>query len=121
MLRDLHHPINTNGHGRRKLLPNQRQVRSITITSLNAVLLHHLKSIFCDATPLLLRTAACAALARGRGERYQQSDTAQRGTSLMAVNDGGVPPILAQKHYTQPSAFTPENLLREARRQKRIE
>jgi uridine phosphorylase len=39
----------------------------------------------------------------------------------MAVNDGGVPPILAQKHYTHPSAFTPENLLREARRQKRIE
>jgi uridine phosphorylase len=38
----------------------------------------------------------------------------------MAVNDGGVPPILAQKHYTQPSAFTPDNLLREARRQKRI-
>jgi hypothetical protein len=38
----------------------------------------------------------------------------------MAVNDGGVPPILAQKHYEQPSAFTPENLLREARRQKRI-
>ena len=33
--------------------------------------------------------------------------------------EGGVPPILAQKHYTQPSAFTPENLLREARRQKR--
>jgi hypothetical protein len=38
----------------------------------------------------------------------------------MAVNDGGVPPILAQKHCSQPSAFTPENLLREARRQKRI-
>jgi uridine phosphorylase len=38
----------------------------------------------------------------------------------MAVNDGGVPPILAQKHYMHPSAFTPENLLREARRQKRI-
>jgi uridine phosphorylase len=38
----------------------------------------------------------------------------------MAVNDGGVPPILAQKHYAKPSAFTPENLLREARRQKRI-
>ena len=37
----------------------------------------------------------------------------------MAVNDGGVPPILAQKHYAQPSEFTPENLLREARRQKR--
>jgi len=39
---------------------------------------------------------------------------------VMAVNDGGIPPILAQKHYTQPSAFTPENLLREARRQKQI-
>jgi uridine phosphorylase len=38
----------------------------------------------------------------------------------MASNDGGVPPILAQKHYGQPSAFTPESLLREARRQKRI-
>jgi hypothetical protein len=40
---------------------------------------------------------------------------------VMADNDGGVPPILAQKHYTQPSAFTPENLLREARRQKRLQ
>jgi uridine phosphorylase len=38
----------------------------------------------------------------------------------MSVNRGGVPPILAQKHYATPSAFTPENLLREARRQKRI-
>jgi uridine phosphorylase len=39
---------------------------------------------------------------------------------VMADNDGGVPPILAQKHYAQPSAFTPENLLREARRQKQV-
>jgi uridine phosphorylase len=29
-----------------------------------------------------------------------------------------VPPILANKHYNEASAFTPENLLREARRQK---
>jgi uridine phosphorylase len=28
-------------------------------------------------------------------------------------------PLLANKHYAKPSAFTPENLLREARRQKR--
>ena len=28
------------------------------------------------------------------------------------------PPILANKRYAVPSAFTPENLLREARRQK---
>ena len=29
-----------------------------------------------------------------------------------------LPPILANKHYEEPSAFVPENLLREARRQK---
>ena len=33
---------------------------------------------------------------------------------------GRPPPILADKHYERPSAFTPENLLREARRQKSI-
>ncbi len=33
--------------------------------------------------------------------------------------DDETPPILAQKHYSSPSAFTPESLLREARRQKR--
>ena len=31
-----------------------------------------------------------------------------------------VPPILRDKHYTKGSAFTPENLLREARRQKEL-
>ena len=38
----------------------------------------------------------------------------------MSVSRGGIPPILAQKHYATPSAFTPESLLREARRQKRL-
>ena len=38
----------------------------------------------------------------------------------MTETDGGIPPILAHKRYAQPSAFTPENLLREARRQKQI-
>ncbi|MBI3705047.1 MAG: nucleoside phosphorylase [Rhizobiales bacterium] len=38
----------------------------------------------------------------------------------MAIKRGEIPPILAQKHYATSSAFTPENLLREARRQKRI-
>lgn len=37
----------------------------------------------------------------------------------ISTNHSIVPPILAQKHYATPSAFTPENLLREARRQKR--
>jgi len=30
----------------------------------------------------------------------------------MAVIDGGVPPILAQMHYTRPSAFTPDVVAR---------
>lgn len=30
------------------------------------------------------------------------------------------PPLLDHKHYSDPSAFTPENLLREARRQKQL-
>ena len=38
----------------------------------------------------------------------------------MSANHGEVPPILARKHYSTPSVFTPESLLREARRQKRI-
>jgi hypothetical protein len=36
----------------------------------------------------------------------------------MAIKDGGVPPILAQKQYAQRSALAPENLPREARTQK---
>jgi uridine phosphorylase len=36
------------------------------------------------------------------------------------MNSIRVPPILADKHYREASAFTPENLLREARRQKSI-
>lgn len=38
----------------------------------------------------------------------------------MSLANGAIPPILAQKHYSAPSAFTPESLLREARRQKRV-
>src|SRR5215468_5854275 len=40
------------------------------------------------------------------------------GEWQVLMNCKGVPPILAQKHYGEGSAFTPENLLREARRQK---
>jgi uridine phosphorylase len=36
----------------------------------------------------------------------------------MLMTDDELPPILAGKHYDSPSAFTPESLLREARRQK---
>jgi len=38
----------------------------------------------------------------------------------MSANHGEVPPILALKHYNTSSAFAPESLLREARRQRRI-
>src|SRR5580765_7162884 len=36
------------------------------------------------------------------------------------MNATRIPPILADKNYREASAFTPENLLREARRQKQI-
>ena len=36
----------------------------------------------------------------------------------MTEREGQTPPILAHKHPDEPSAFTPESLLREARRQK---
>jgi uridine phosphorylase len=36
------------------------------------------------------------------------------------MSDSGKPPILVDKLYDAPSAFTPENLLREARRQRRV-
>lgn len=36
----------------------------------------------------------------------------------MTEREGRTPPILAHKHTDEPSAFTPESLLREARRQK---
>jgi uridine phosphorylase len=39
----------------------------------------------------------------------------------MMTMDQNQPPILAYKHHHAPSAFTPENLLREARRQKKLE
>jgi hypothetical protein len=38
----------------------------------------------------------------------------------MSVHHSEVPPILAQKHHNTLWAFTPESLLGEARRQKRI-
>jgi uridine phosphorylase len=38
----------------------------------------------------------------------------------MAEKAVKIPPILARKHYGAPSVFTPENLLREARRQKQL-
>jgi uridine phosphorylase len=41
----------------------------------------------------------------------------------MRINDRSprvLPPILRDKHYSAPSAFTPESLLREARRQKAV-
>lgn len=39
-------------------------------------------------------------------------------TETPMTKPSSTPPILADKHYQEPSVFTPENLLREARRQK---
>lgn len=41
-------------------------------------------------------------------------------TTVSVMAEHNIPPILAQKQYDSPSVFTPENLLREARRQKSI-
>jgi hypothetical protein len=38
----------------------------------------------------------------------------------MSASEAKEPPILQHKRYGAPSAFTPENLLRQARRQKRL-
>jgi uridine phosphorylase len=38
----------------------------------------------------------------------------------LSQSESGLPPILRDKDVTAPSQFTPENLLREARRQKRL-
>ncbi|MEQ9640574.1 MAG: nucleoside phosphorylase [Alphaproteobacteria bacterium] len=38
----------------------------------------------------------------------------------MTESDSSKPPILTDKHYGSPSAFTPDSLLREARRQKQL-
>jgi uridine phosphorylase len=42
----------------------------------------------------------------------------ERRLEKILATDEAPPPILAEKHYAAPSAFTPESLLREARRQK---
>lgn len=43
-----------------------------------------------------------------------------KGPPKRLMNEGQTPPILFHKHYDQESVFTPENLLREARRQKSL-
>lgn len=69
-------------------------------------------------------TPDCGLPAVGRLPITPQNATNDRASNRicfeMVADVGEVPPILAQKHYAQPSAFTPENLLREARRQKRL-
>jgi uridine phosphorylase len=42
------------------------------------------------------------------------------GYQVMPLSNQKMPPILSHKQYDAPSAFTPESLLREARRQKRL-
>jgi len=39
-------------------------------------------------------------------------------TQMFAMHDSKPPPIIANKDHAASAAFTPENLLREARRQK---
>lgn len=49
---------------------------------------------------------------------FNDEDADRRATSVTDHDEA--PPILANKHYGSPSAFSPESLLREARRQKSV-
>ncbi len=79
-------------------------------------------------TCLLTSSGAGATIAAGEGRHLPlvgeiAANQRLRGSevcSVMAVNDSGIPPILAQKHDTEPWAFAPENLLREACGPKRM-
>jgi hypothetical protein len=48
MLRDRHHRINTIIFRHGKPLPYRQRVRALVVTSFKAILLHHLKPVFCD-------------------------------------------------------------------------
>jgi len=73
MLRHAHHRINTTGFGHGKLLPYQQRVRGAVTTFFKAILLHRLKSFFCDVAETLVGRLPAVAekLARCRRERYQ--------------------------------------------------
>ena len=120
-LRDQHYRINT------QAFAVQQRVISVVITYLQSHPVTSLEVFFYDVgdTRALVRLRSLmppasvphlpAVEENATNERLRRNEVCL----VMVVNDGGVPPILAQKHYAQPSAFTPENLLREARRQKR--
>ncbi len=57
-----------------------------------------------------------AALGTGKGDNDLGHGVGRKRTPLGGT-DGSTPPILSGKRYDEASVFTPENLLREARRQ----
>jgi hypothetical protein len=72
-------------------------------------------------TASFCRQAASRSLSGIGKNRYQYGQIiGSKGRALMSAHYGEVPLIRAQKHYNTPSAFTPESLLREARREKQI-
>ena len=57
----------------------------------------------------------------GRAEPGEQRKVhSDEGSGPPSTGAGNLAPILAEKHYGSRSAFTPESLLREARRQKAV-
>jgi len=60
------------------------------------------------------------ALPPHRGPRLRLIEGGQRKSAGRAVSKARTPPILLHKHFEAASAFTPESLLREARRQKSL-
>ncbi len=58
-------------------------------------------------------------LSHGKFGIDNTADISRRGENRLD-NRSATPPILRGKHYDQPSVFVPDNLLREARRQKAL-
>jgi hypothetical protein len=81
MLRDPDDPINTTGPGYGNFLRYRPRAQATANTSFRPSCYITWNHFFCDVddTFAVLRRIAKAKLARGRGERYQQAATAQRG------------------------------------------
>jgi hypothetical protein len=122
MLRDLHGRINTTGFGYGKLLPYQARVPAAASTLFEAILLHHLKLIFyhVGGTPFSFGLYPPRGACPVSSTTLPMTGHGQWGLLVTAVNEGGIPTIVAQEHYTESHASTPEKLRREMRKRERF-
>src|SRR5258705_7944935 len=129
MLRDPPQWINTTSFGHGKLSPYQQRVRALRSPELlrpSMPCCYITRSLYFhdvgDTFPLPPATYGTAASGQHLPavEENATNDRQRRDQVclVMAVNDGGVPPILAQKQYSQPAPFSPGKLLAQTPREK---